>query len=221
MSVLLSPITVRSVVAPHSFGSRRRAPLADDPSKSPPTARPASGRSAGPVDELDLSSAAAKSPDELTPEEQEVVQELAARDREVRAHEQAHLAAAGPYARGGPSYSFQTGPDGRNYAIGGEVQIDTSPVEGDPEATIRKAQIVRAAALAPAEPSSQDRAVAAAAAKQEQIALAELRQKNQEESSGSRIGPEAAAADGLASGERRDKLLEPFAGLGDFLDLIA
>ena len=111
---------------------------------------------------------------ELTPEEQEQVQKLAERDREVRTHEQAHLAAAGPHARGGPTYTYQKGPDGKRYAIGGEVQIDTAPVAGDPEATIRKAQIVRAAALAPAEPSSQDRAVAAAATKMQQEAQAEL-----------------------------------------------
>ena len=67
----------------------------------------------------------------------------------MRAHEQAHLAAAGPYANGAPTFEFQTGPDGRQYAVGGEVSIDTSPVPGDPEATVRKAQTVKRAALAP------------------------------------------------------------------------
>lgn len=122
--------------------------------------------------------------EELTPEEQEQVQELSARDREVRTHEQTHLAVAGPYARGGPTYSYQQGPDGKRYAIGGEVQIDTAPVSGDPEATIRKAQVVRAAALAPAEPSSQDRAVAAAATKMQQQAQAELFQQQQQVNAG-------------------------------------
>lgn len=114
---------------------------------------------------------------ELSEEEQEVVDELQARDREVRAHEQAHLAAAGPYAKGGPTYTYEEGPDGQQYAVGGEVSIDTSPVSGDPEATIQKAQVVRAAALAPAEPSAQDRAVAAAATKMEIQARQELREK--------------------------------------------
>lgn len=116
--------------------------------------------------------------DPLTEEEREQVEWLSNRDREVRTHEQAHLTAAGPYARGGPSYTFQTGPDGRQYAIGGEVQIDTSPVDGDPEATARKARIVRAAALAPAEPSGQDRKVAAQAAKMEREANAEIQRRN-------------------------------------------
>jgi len=110
----------------------------------------------------------------LTEEELDVVRQLAARDREVRAHEQAHVAAAGPYATGGPSYTYQTGPDGQRYAIGGEVGIDTSPVPGNPEATLRKARTILAAANAPAEPSAQDRAVAAAAASMMAQAQAEL-----------------------------------------------
>ncbi len=116
---------------------------------------------------------------DLTEEEQEQVTELKSRDREVRSHEQAHLAAAGPYATGGPSYEYQQGPDGSRYAIGGEVGIDTSPVSGDPEATIQKAQQIRAAALAPASPSSQDQQVAAAATQMESQARAELSTQNQ------------------------------------------
>ena len=73
------------------------------------------------------------------------------------------MAAAGDLALGGPSFEYQVGPDGRQYAVGGEVQIDTSPVEGNPEATLEKAQRIRQAALAPAHPSSQDQAVAAQA----------------------------------------------------------
>lgn len=83
-------------------------------------------------------------------------------DTQVRAHEMAHVAVAGPYAKGGASFQFQKGPDGQSYAVGGEVPIDTSP-EATPEATIAKMRVVRAAALAPADPSPQDRKVAAAA----------------------------------------------------------
>lgn len=93
--------------------------------------------------------------------EQKVIDQLEMRDREVRAHEQAHAAIGGSLA-GAPSYEFQTGPDGKKYAVGGEVSIDVSKTN-DPESTIRKMQTVRAAALAPAEPSSQDRKVAAQA----------------------------------------------------------
>lgn len=83
-------------------------------------------------------------------------------DQEVRDHELAHLAAAGGYARSGASYQYQTGPDGRKYAVGGEVQIDTSSGR-TPQDTISKMETVRRAALAPASPSGQDQMVAAQA----------------------------------------------------------
>lgn len=113
-------------------------------------------------------------------EQKAVIADLVARDREVRAHEQAHAAAGGQYA-GSPTYSFVKGPDGLNYAVGGEVSIDTSPVSGDPEATLRKAQVIRAAASAPAEPSPQDRRVAAQAASLEADARVELATKDTSE----------------------------------------
>ncbi|MEM1313188.1 MAG: putative metalloprotease CJM1_0395 family protein, partial [Pseudomonadota bacterium] len=100
--------------------------------------------------------------DGLSDEERAVVRDLAARDREVRAHEQAHATVGRPYA-GAPSYVYQVGPDGRRYAVGGSVQIDMSPIEGDPEATAEKMRVVAAAAMAPRDPSAADRAVAAAA----------------------------------------------------------
>ena len=95
---------------------------------------------------------------ELSREAQEV-RKLQLRDREVRAHEAAHAAAGGAYA-GSPTYTFERGADGRSYAVGGSVSIDTSPVKGDPQATLQKAEQVRAAALAPAQPSAQDMKVA-------------------------------------------------------------
>lgn len=112
-------------------------------------------------------------PNELSAEQQAVVDQLAARDREVRNHEEAHARVGGQYA-GSPSYTFQEGPDGKQYAIGGEVPIDVSPVADDPEATIVKMEVVKAAALAPAEPSGQDRKVAALADAQRQQAIADL-----------------------------------------------
>ncbi|MAJ40475.1 MAG: catalase [Pseudoalteromonadaceae bacterium] len=105
--------------------------------------------------------------------EQQQIEELKARDTEVRVHEQAHASVGGQYA-GSPSYEYQRGPDGTNYAVGGEVQIDVSEIPGDPQATIDKMQTVRAAALAPAEPSSADRAIAADATQKMAAAQAEL-----------------------------------------------
>ncbi len=109
---------------------------------------------------------------------------LRQRDREVRAHEMAHLAAAGPYAVGGPTYEYRKGPDGQRYAVGGHVNIDTSPVPGDPEATLRKAETIRRAALAPGDPSPQDRSVAAAAAAMAMKARIELQRKPMESEAG-------------------------------------
>ncbi|MEM8547041.1 MAG: putative metalloprotease CJM1_0395 family protein [Pseudomonadota bacterium] len=108
-----------------------------------------------------LTPPSASAPGGLSSAEQQKVDALQERDQEVRAHEQAHLAAAGRYAKGGIQYTFARGPDGRMYAIGGSVSVDTSEIPGDPEATLLKAQVLRRAALAPAEPSQQDRAVAA------------------------------------------------------------
>lgn len=106
-------------------------------------------------------------------QEQQQIQELQSRDQEVRTHEQAHAAVGGRYA-GAPSYSYEQGPDGKQYAVSGEVQIDISPVAGDPQATVQKMQQVRAAALAPAEPSAADRRIAAEAAQRQIQAQSEL-----------------------------------------------
>ena len=81
--------------------------------------------------------------------------------REVVAHEAAHQAAAGEFG-GGVSYSY-TEIDGKTYITGGEVPIKLK--EGrTPEETLRNMQQVQRAASAPADPSGQDRAVAAKAA---------------------------------------------------------
>jgi len=109
----------------------------------------------------------------LSKSEIALLRELRKADQAVKAHEMAHLSAAGGYAKGGASFSYQRGPDGQNYAIGGEVQVDTGK-EATPEATIQKMQIVRQAALAPVDPSPQDQRVAAHATLQISESLKEL-----------------------------------------------
>lgn len=123
--------------------------------------------------------AKARADTELTDEEKQQVQELKQRDAEVRAHEQAHKRAGGPYASA-PTYQFTRGPDGRQYAVSGEVKIDASEVAGNPKATIQKMEIVIRAALAPAEPSGQDMKVAAQARASKTQAQIELRKQEQE-----------------------------------------
>ncbi|MFT6268139.1 MAG: hypothetical protein ACJAVV_000944 [Alphaproteobacteria bacterium] len=119
--------------------------------------------------------AQAESSNTLSEDEKGKVQELKDRDREVRVHEQAHAAVGGQYA-GSPTYEYATGPDGKRYAVGGEVSIDVSE-EQKPEDTIQKMQIVRAAALAPAEPSTQDLKVAAEASQKENEARSQVSQQ--------------------------------------------
>lgn len=109
---------------------------------------------------------------EFSAEELRLIDQLRAIDRQVRTHELAHMA-AGAGLTGGASFTYRVGPDNQRYAVGGEVSIDTSP--GDtPEATIAKAEQIRAAALAPADPSSQDQKVAAMAAQMASVARLEL-----------------------------------------------
>ncbi|MFB2745283.1 putative metalloprotease CJM1_0395 family protein [Aeromonas veronii] len=115
--------------------------------------------------------------------QEQQVQDLVERDKEVRTHEQAHQSAGGEYASS-PTYQFTQGPDGKRYATGGEVQIDTSVVPGDPAATISKMQQIRSAALAPAEPSAQDLAVARSAAASEAKARKELMAEQSAKSGG-------------------------------------
>lgn len=133
-------------------------------------------------------------PDGLTEQEREEVEALKQRDREVRAHEQAHKTAGGPYA-GQPSFDTKRGPDGRLYAVGGEVRIDTSAVPNNPQATLRKMETVKRAALAPSQPSAQDRQVAAEADAKAQKARQELREQQAEERA-ERTGQAAPAANG-------------------------
>lgn len=116
------------------------------------------------------------------------VEELKRIDERVRTHEAAHAAAAGGLAQG-TSFTTTTGPDGKQYATGGEVRIDISPISGNPRATIAKMQVVRRAALAPVDPSGQDRAVAAAAAAAESQARAELTEAKSSQQTGKKTSP--------------------------------
>lgn len=143
----------------------------------------------------------------LSPEARNQLRELQQRDAEVRAHEQAHLAAGGPHVTGGASYTYQKGPDGRQYAIGGQVSIDTSAVPGDPEATREKGRQVRRAALAPGEPSGQDQQVAAKAARLEAEAAGEEQADSLEER-------RRTGASSLAAHRDRASVGTDFAGAG-------
>jgi len=146
---------------------------------------------------------AGSQPKELTAEEQRQVRELAAADRRVRAHEQAHIAVGGDLVRGGATFSYATGPDDKRYAVAGEVSIDTSPGR-TPEETIPKAQHIRETALAPADPSPQDRSVAAKATQMEANAHGELSAQRQSEAQGKSAGKSARESAGLYLGVEKN-----------------
>jgi len=137
--------------------------------------------------------------EKLSEEDQKKVDELEKADRKVRTHEQAHLNAAGGYAQGGASYDYVTGPDGKRYANAGHVNIDTSP-EKTPEATIRKADIVRKAALAPADPSPSDQKIAEDAVKMKAEAQKELASKVTTASSDTSPPPQKFVSEQISQG---------------------
>lgn len=108
---------------------------------------------------------------------------LQATDAKVRAHEAAHIAAGGGVVTGGAAFTYTRGPDGKMYAVGGEVPIDSSEAS-TPEATIQKARQIAAAAMAPADPSPQDHRVATSAIMMEQRARMELIREQREQIDG-------------------------------------
>lgn len=117
--------------------------------------------------------------EELTPDEERLVRDLQSRDSEVRAHEAAHQAAGGGMT-GAASYTYQQGPDGKMYAIGGEVSI-TMKSGSTPQETIANARQIAAAAMAAGNPSPQDYAVATSARVMEMKAQQQLAREQQEE----------------------------------------
>ena len=78
------------------------------------------------------------------------------------------------------SYSYTKGPDGKSYITGGEVPIKMKQ-GATPEETLRNMQQVQRAASAPADPSGQDRQVAAKAAAIAAKARAQLSHEDDED----------------------------------------
>jgi len=138
----------------------------------------------------------------MAPEEIQLLDQLKQTDREVRQHEMAHQTVGGAYT-GGASYEYEVGPDGKRYAVAGEVPIDYGPVPNDPQATIEKMQTVIAAAMAPADPSPKDHQVAAQA--RQYLLEAKLEasmQRSEMEQARSDGAAVTASADESAAGEQ-------------------
>jgi hypothetical protein len=144
---------------------------------------------------------------QLTPEQQLEVAKLKQIDQDVHTHEAAHLAAAQGLATSGATYTYVYGPDGKRYAIGGEVSIDTS-AESKPQANIDKGRRIRTAAMAPADPSAQDFQVASAGDQLVTLGRAELAAQQRQQradnttanSAGQKIARTYASAGTVSSG---------------------
>lgn len=149
------------------------------------------------------STLAATAARQLSTGQEQQVARLQRIDQHVRAHEAAHMAAGGALA-GAATYSYVYGPDGKQYAVGGEVGIDTS-AERKPADNIAKGEHIVRAAMAPADPSPQDYRVAATgerlAAKGRQDLAAEQRQAfaDARSQATSALGRKAAQAYGAGS----------------------
>lgn len=167
--------------------------------------------------------AKAREADVLTPEQQRQIEALKQVDARVRRHEQAHISVGGDLIRGGANYSYTIGPDRKRYAVAGEVSIDTSPAN-TPEATIPKARHIHATALAPADPSPQDRGVANIAVQMEYKARSEVQAKKAEEAQLARQ-EDSSSAPALAAASvvfyRAVQQSAAQTGLGVTLDLFA
>ncbi|GFD72287.1 hypothetical protein KUL113_17070 [Tenacibaculum sp. KUL113] len=146
------------------------------------------------------------------------IEQLKARDQEVRVHEQAHAATGGQYA-GAPQYEYTTGPDNRRYVTDGQVSIDVSE-EKTPEETLKKMEQVRAAALAPAEPSSQDLKVAAEASQKATEARSEIAKGQAEGFSTEQISVEGVSTESANNVSGNGTIAQPEASPGTVGDAV-
>ena len=199
-SIAGSPVSLFRTVAPGERGGGQVARVGNGETLVAGGAGRAAETS-GVVEKANRAVAIAATESGLSAEELRLIDALSATDRQVRTHELAHMA-AGAGLTGGASFSYQVGPDNQRYAVGGEVSIDTSHA-GDPAATIAKAQQIRAAALAPADPSPQDQKVAAMAAQMASAARVQLAAQERAESrqqSEPRVSAATAAYQAVADG---------------------
>lgn len=86
-----------------------------------------------------------------------VLEKFKSMDSNIRAHEQLHSSLAS--TKGGITYSYQMGPDGKMYVNGGHVRLETS-IPNDQKAASFKLDKIKSAALAPNGLSAADTSIA-------------------------------------------------------------
>ena len=85
-----------------------------------------------------------------------VLEKFKKTDSDIRSHEQAHATIG--VTTSPISYNYQQGPDGKMYAVGGSVRLDTS-IPKDPKAAMEKMDRISDAATGVGNPSGADMAI--------------------------------------------------------------
>lgn len=86
-----------------------------------------------------------------------VLEKFRNKDAEIRTHEQAHASIG--HTTTPISYNYQEGPDGKMYAVGGSVRLDTS-IPDEPTAGAFKLDMIQKAASGVTNMSSADGTIA-------------------------------------------------------------
>jgi len=86
-----------------------------------------------------------------------VLEKFKQSDANIKSHEQIHASIG--HTTAPISYTYQKGPDGKIYAVGGHVKLDTS-IPNDPKAAAFKLDILQKAASAPIDSSAADNNIA-------------------------------------------------------------
>ncbi len=134
----------------------------------------------------------------LSVEERAALADLERRDHTVRTRDMAYVAAAGGLA-GSFSVQYETGPDGRRYAVDAKVALDTSTAP-TPEQSLAKAKALRAAAMS----ASGDASAIARANTMEAQARSELASARAALERAYQASPEQQAEPALPSGSASD-----------------
>lgn len=112
---------------------------------------------------------------ELDARQRAEVERLKVTDRLVRQREEAQGRLAYDMWDGRPKYDVVRGPDGREYAVDGRLQIDDR--EQSPEDKLRRARLIKLAALIDVPPSPEGHKQAIEAFAEEAEALREIRRE--------------------------------------------
>lgn len=124
-----------------------------------------------------------------SPDSETEVRQMDDKSRKITNHENKHAAILRDSGTGvadaKPQLTQKQGPDGRQYAVAGEVNTDLRPVPGNPKATEHKAEAVYRSAIGDTDRSESDNQ----AARQALFSAQEARQAKSQQPAGNDSGP--------------------------------